>query len=267
MAVSRERRQHAPPASGMTKETAVMKRARQTARVRPEPLSCLECEHYRQNAFCALEPAELQRLDADKAVQAYGKGDTIFYQGNPATGLYALVSGLVGIRQADEQGNSVLLNLVMPAELFGVSDYFGGPHHTLTAEALTDVTVCYIERATLDGLLSDNGRLQRGFLDSVVGSLNEMKRTYLQFVFSSVRTRLARLLRLLVTEYSRVNERGEMVLSLPLTRHELADVLGTRPETVIRALHALEQEGTLRFNGRSIAVPDLDLLLDACETE
>ncbi len=55
---------------------------------------------------------------------------------------------------------------------------------------------------------------------------------------------------------------GTLVLNLPTDRRHLADLLGTRPETVWRAMRELETAGVLKVEGRRVIIRDLDRLLD-----
>lgn len=51
-------------------------------------------------------------------------------------------------------------------------------------------------------------------------------------------------------------------MTLPISRQDLADLLGTRPETIARTTSALQKDGVAMFHGRRVVIQDLDLLLD-----
>ena len=55
---------------------------------------------------------------------------------------------------------------------------------------------------------------------------------------------------------------GVLTLQLPLSRKDVAAVLGARRESIARAIRALEDDGVATFRGRAVRVPDLDTLLD-----
>ena len=63
----------------------------------------------------------------------------------------------------------------------------------------------------------------------------------------------------------RVDEEGNIVLTLPLTRTDLACLVGVRPESLSRGIRQLEEAGVASFQGKEVVVPDLDALLDEIE--
>jgi CRP/FNR family transcriptional regulator len=70
---------------------------------------------------------------------------------------------------------------------------------------------------------------------------------------------------MLKERFGTAGDDGSIVMELPLARQDIAALLGARPETVTRTLHALEVDGVARFSGRTAVIPDLDLLLDEVE--
>ena len=65
--------------------------------------------------------------------------------------------------------------------------------------------------------------------------------------------------------FGRVEDNGDITIDLPLSRQDIAVMLGTRPETIARAVRSLEDNAIAKFTGRVVSVPDLDALLDALE--
>ena len=62
-----------------------------------------------------------------------------------------------------------------------------------------------------------------------------------------------------------VNENGDLIIKLPVSRKDLASAIGTRPETVSRLIEAFEGDSVAFFKGREVRIPDLDDLLDEVE--
>lgn len=80
-----------------------------------------------------------------------------------------------------------------------------------------------------------------------------------------MRTRMAHLLLTLKDRFAEAAEDGTLSMKLPLSRQDIADILGARPEMVARIIHALEVDGVAIFSGRKVVIPDLDPLLDEIE--
>ena len=68
-------------------------------------------------------------------------------------------------------------------------------------------------------------------------------------------------------KHGTVDDDGILHIKLPMTRQQLAAMVGTRPETLARTLGALTTEGIALFEGRNVRVPDLDSLFDEVEAE
>jgi len=60
---------------------------------------------------------------------------------------------------------------------------------------------------------------------------------------------------------------GEIDIELPMSRRDLADLIGVRPETLSRLIRELETDGIAAFGFRTVRIPDLDLLLDELESD
>jgi CRP/FNR family transcriptional regulator len=80
-----------------------------------------------------------------------------------------------------------------------------------------------------------------------------------------VRARLACFLLSLRDRHGEVDDHGNLLISLPMSRREIASTIGTRPESLSRAIRNLHDTGTAKFMGKRVVVRDLDELLDEAE--
>ena len=212
-----------------------------------------------------LAKEDLALLDQAKAVRHYEAGETIFQQGEPCSGVFCIESGTVARRKTDAEGHSVLVQLAHPGQTLGYRDFFGGQGHTASAEALTPARVCHVEGAAMRQMLAHNPTLGLNFLAHLAEDLDNAEESILQNSSLSVRTRLVHLLLTLKDRFAGVTDDGTIVLSLPLARQDLAARLGTRPETISRTIAALESNSVAPFSGRTVRIPDLDVLLNEIE--
>ncbi len=234
------------------------------SRISPS-LNCFNCQGRERNEWCALKEEDVTLLNRSKLALQYQSGQNIFLQGNPCNGIYCIEEGTVAIRRVDAQGNAVLVRLAHAGQTLGYRDFFGGVGHTATAEALTGATVCHVDGTALRQMLNHNPALGLNFLTHLAEDLDSAEESILQNAALSVRTRLVHLLLTLKDRYAGVNDDGTIELTLPLARQDLAALLGTRPETIARTIHALEDDSVARFSGRTVLIPDLDNLLNEIE--
>jgi hypothetical protein len=138
----------------------------------------------------------------------------------------------------------------------------GGSDNKVAAEALKATTVCYIDKATVFALLDENPALGLQFLRHAAKELDAAEEKFLQSVILSVRARFAHLLLVLKDRYATTADDGTFSLELPLSRQDLAAMIGVRPETMSRTIHQFEDDDIAQFSGRVVRVPVIGSLLE-----
>jgi CRP-like cAMP-binding protein len=116
-------------------------------------------------------------------------------------------------------------------------------------------------------VMAQNSALTLAFLARGAEDLLHADRMNMEQALYSVRQRLAHLLLSLKDTHGTGDTEGGISLVLPMTWHEAAELVGARPETVSRAVQALEQDGIIRVAGHRVTIPDLDPLMDELESE
>ena len=227
--------------------------------------NCFNCQWRTRSEWCILDDEDVRLLDSHKKTSSYQPGQKVYLQGDPCTGLYSILSGAVAIRKTDAQGNTMLLRIRNEGETLGYRDFFSEGIFTTSAEVLEPSRICFIESDAVRELLKRNPGLGLNFLKQVAGDLDATEDSLLRTTSLPIRTRMAHLLLALKERFADTDGDGGLTIHLPLSRHDIADILGTRPETVARTIQGLENDGIAVFSGRTVAIPDLDLLLDELE--
>ena len=227
--------------------------------------NCFNCQWRPRSEWSILDDEDVRLLDAQKKTSSYQPGQTVFHQGDTCTGVYCILNGAVAVRKTDAQGNTMLLRLHNEGETIGYRDFFSEGVFTTSAEVLEPTRICFIRSDAVRKLLERNPALGLNFLRQVAGELEATEDSLLRTTSLPVRTRMAHLLLALKERFADADGDGGLKLHLPLSRHDIADILGTRPETVARTIQGLESDGIAVFSGRTVAIPDLDLLLDEIE--
>ena len=81
----------------------------------------------------------------------------------------------------------------------------------------------------------------------------------------SNRQKLLHLLAGLAEQHGEPRADGGHALELPVSRRDLASMIGTRHETLSRIMGRLEDEGLAEFSGRRVQIPSLDALIASVE--
>lgn len=224
--------------------------------------NCSSCDSRRSAEWACLSDPGLASLDRIKKPRIFSAGEIIYRQGDDNDGVHCLQDGLVGIRRLDEQGNSTLLRLVDPGETIGYKSFLRKLPHGNTAETLMPSRVCFIDRGNLRGLLRHTPELGLKFLDHSLRDLAAAEQRYMESVTSKARTRLLHLLLVLYERFGFRTEQGAYQIELPITRQDLAGLIGTAPETMSRTIHRLQTEGLAAFDGRTVRLTSIDAILD-----
>lgn len=227
---------------------------------------CFNCLNRAQSAWCAISGDDIAFLDRHKLNRLYSAGQNIFFQGDPCQGLFCIESGTAAIKKTDDQGNEILLRLSTGGDTLGYRTYFAGGHYGASAIALEDCRVCIIPKVSVDALLSRNPALALRFAQRLASDLESAEEHKLQASLS-VRVRISHLLLALKERFGVRAADGSWFFTVPLSRQDMAAMVGTRPETVIRTLSELEADGLVSINRRQITIPALDPLIDATGIE
>jgi CRP/FNR family transcriptional regulator len=232
--------------------------------VRPS-VSCFTCQSRNRSDWCTLTDDEMKVLSGHKVGNSYAPGQVIFYEGNACLGIHCIEGGSVALKKADGAGEPVVMGLRGPGDTLGYLAYFSGRGYSSTAVALTDSRICFIDRAVVRTLLQRNPSLGLGFLRKMADQVTEAERDRVRSMTLPLRARVAHLLLVLKDRSATVDDKGSIVIDLPLPRRDLAAMVGARPESLSRVLRDLEEDGVARFAPRQAVIPDLDALLDEVE--
>jgi CRP/FNR family transcriptional regulator len=225
-------------------------------------LRCATCPVRHTTEWASLTNEEADVLDKGKVDRSYLPGDVIYNQGDMSDGLYAVHSGMIGLRRYESDGSSLLLHLVRNGTVFGYRSYLSKTEHSVTAEVLMPGKICFIQSRTVQVLLKQNPNVGLGFLEHSLANMKDMEAKYVRAAVLPVKSRVLHFLLTLNEQYGSKTENGEHILDIPLSRRDLASAVGATPETLSRTVRLIEEDGLVVFHGKQIRIPDLQPILD-----
>ena len=179
-------------------------------------------------------------------------GARIFAQGAAAGALFLLLDGLVRTHVTLNDGERQILAFYWPGDLFGLAEEGS---YVASAEAITPCRMLRFESSALQDFLQANGRVQYSFFVKAMHEWRSAQRQLIVMGRFTVPRRLAIFLLDCAGHESHFDAATE-TLTLPMTRYDIADYLGTSAESVTRAFARLEAEGLIRR--RSARTVELD---------
>ena len=195
----------------------------------------------------------LRHVAGEARTRHAGAGTTLFREGEPAGALFVVQSGSVKLTQLTPEGHQVVLRLVGPGDAFGGVAAFGGSTYPATAEAVNDVAVFEWPGAVMAGLMERYPKLAMNALRYVAARLHELQVQYRQLATEKVERRIARALLRLVQQAGRRVE-GGVLIDLPLSREDIAQMTGTTLYTVSRLVSRWEGEGILDAGRQQLVI-------------
>lgn len=183
----------------------------------------------------------------------FGTGDLLFRQGDAAEGFMVLVEGRVKVAQTTSDGHQTLVRFITPGELFGCVPLLGEDRYPGTAEAVEPVSVLAWDSEATARLLERHPRFATSALRVVGGRLREFQDRLQEVSTERVERRLARAVLRLAHQAGRKTEEG-VLIDLPLTRAELAEMIGTTLYSVSRILAEWQRRGLVSTARQRIVV-------------
>jgi len=207
--------------------------------------------------FSGLEQLELQKIDRLIIEKRYEKGETIFFEGDDAEGFYIVGSGKIKVFKMNPSGKEHILHIFGPGEPVGEVPVFSGRPFPASAEALLKSTMLYISRKDFVSLIEHNPSIALDMLGVLSMRLRQFTNQIENLSLKEVPDRLAGYLL-----YTLEEQGNEAVVELPVSKGQLASLLGTIPETLSRIFAKMSDEGLIRVEGRIITILDRGGLLD-----
>jgi CRP-like cAMP-binding protein len=220
---------------------------------------CTVCGSEAKSVFCALAGGHLERLDREKSVRTYERGEAVFYAGNPPLAVYCVYSGRIKLYKTGRRGEEQVIRLLGAGEMTGYRALLANEPYAATAEAIERTVVCTISRQTLLTLVRESPDLALALLARMAQELRRSEDSMVSRTEDSVRIRAARLLLMLSGDQDR-GLTSPAQISVPLRRAEMAQMIGTTPETLSRTLHGFASRGWLALSRVDIVVLDFAAL-------
>ena len=196
--------------------------------------------------FSGLSAEDLEQVNRHFRELHYPAESIICHEGGNAERLFFVARGKVKLLRHSSGGDDVLLDLLPQGALFG-------------GLAPLDTCVLAISDGDFQRLLEQHPQVTLAVLASVARSLDDAREVIRQISTSDVRTRVATALLKLAERLGDADEQG-ILIRAPLSRQDLAAMVGATPETVSRVMADLKREGLIDTGRQWVRVLDSEAL-------
>ena len=200
-----------------------------------------------------------QEMPNGEGRKSFKKGEHIFEEGKHANGLYCILSGKVKISRSGDGGKEQIVRLAGSRDVIGYRALLAGETYRASATALEDSVVGFVPKKVFYDILQSNPEINMGMMKLLSQDLEQSESKRVDIVTKTVRERLAEVLLLLNETYANASDTQSP--NINISREDLAGMVGTATEVLIRQLAKFKEEGLVETKGRLIHVLDTEALL------
>lgn len=195
---------------------------------------------------------ELENLSKTKRHKKYAKKDTIFYEGDSPNFLYFISSGRVKTHKMNKDAKELVTHLYKEGDFLGYKALIKDEVYTETATALETTELSLIPKQEFLDLLFSSKEVSQKFIKILAGSIDARQEELLNLAYDTVRKRVADSLLKLADTFK--NDEDESDFSISISRDDLAAMVGTATESVIRTLSEFKQDQYISIKGSNITI-------------
>ena len=190
----------------------------------------------------------IKKIAVEKKVT---KGEILFSEGDAGKGFFVIAEGRLKVFKISPEGKEQILHILGSGQPFGEVSVFAGQRFPANAQALENSRVFFLPRAAIVDLIAANPSLALNMLAVMSRKLRQFAVQIENLSLKEVPARLASYLVYLAEEHG-----AEDVITLKISKGQLASILGTIPETLSRIFARLSGQDLIRVEGKRIIVLD-----------
>ncbi|MBW2476828.1 MAG: Crp/Fnr family transcriptional regulator [Deltaproteobacteria bacterium] len=208
--------------------------------------------------FAGLSDPDLHEIQSICRFREHPRGDLLFSEGEKAHGFFIVLSGKVKVYKLSAEGKERILHVIQPGETFAEAAIFGDGQFPAYAETLQQSKLLFLPKDNFLNLLMNNGRIAVNMIAGLSKFLRQFTHQIEELTFKDVPSRLARYLLEIATD-------NLAVVTLPISKSQLASNLGTVSETLSRSLRKMSDEDLIRVRGKTVEILDFERLEDLAD--
>ena len=203
---------------------------------------------------------DLELLTTHKTEQIYKKGEIIFREGAYPAGIFYVTEGKVKKYKLDKDGKEHIIYVANTGELLGYHAILSEDRYPDSAAVLEESRIAFIPKEDFLRTLQQSPVLNKRLLKTLSHEFAVLANSLSMFAQKSVRERLALQLVVMREKY-KINFHPGMPVEINMSRDDLASLVGTARENVVRVLSEFKEAGLLETKGRKIIVLNVNKLI------
>lgn len=186
-----------------------------------------------------------------KVEKQFKKGEIIIRKGDVIQDLICIKHGLVKIYNSLHRFKDQIISITRPFEFTYLLSVFSNTNYNFSISAIEDTTVCFISLDNIKKMIQENGSFAMSLLQKLSTATDNVINNFTNLNRKNLRGRVAYILLFFSDEIYR-----SKTFNLPVSRKEMAELIGVTTENVIRIMSEMRKDGIIRIHTKEIEVKD-----------
>jgi CRP-like cAMP-binding protein len=208
-----------------------------------------------------LPDEEFAHLSANMTERQYEKGDVLFREGDAPSGIFFIKKGKVKKYKAGHESKEHIIYVANAGELLGYHAILSEERYPDSAATIEESLIAFIPKKDFLDTLQQSKVLSQRLLKTLSHEFTVLTNSISVFAQRSVRERLAIMLIVLREKFKAETPEGKEI-TINVSRSDLANMVGTAHENVVRFLKEFKGSGILNTHGRKIFIQDVKKLIE-----
>lgn len=220
---------------------------------------CNSCGSRVSTCLIELGTNQVEEIARQKHSQLFTRNSYVFAEGQYPRGIYCIHKGHVKISKMGADGREHIISFAGTGHIVGYGTLLAAEKYNVSCVAVQDSSICLIPSEIFFRNVRDNPAMALHVMHDISLELRATNQRIVELTHKPIRERVAEAL-LIIKEAFGLDADG-ITLRSPLTREEIASIVGTAPESVIRTLSDFKSENLIATNGRTIQLVNMRALV------
>lgn len=214
---------------------------------------CNNCPVNNNSVFRHLSKDEIDIINFEKEFRQYKRGSVLYTENSRISGFYCINKGIIKVFKTGIDGKEQIIRFAKPGDIIAYRSVLSNEPACTSAKVIEDARVCFIPAHILTDFVNKNPLFSMEVMKLTCHELGEANAYITDIAQKTVRERLAEVLIILIDDFGLDSDD---YLQISLTREELANIVGTATESVIRLLSEFKSDNIIQLSGRKIKIID-----------
>jgi len=199
--------------------------------------------------FNYLTEEEKANLTKRVTYMEFARHDVLFKQNMPSDHIVYVLEGLIKIFKTGRNERLICISLAGPGMFAGLSSAFGAVEYKHSSSAIESTRALMIRKEAIEELVRQNGSFAKALFSVISREVLSVSEKLVNFSVKQLPGRVADLIR-----YFSEDIFHDIEFSVPLTRQEMAELIGTTKESLIRTLNEFKHDKIIGLDGKNIKI-------------